>query len=117
MLWGGGFGGTRKLFEVKLNSFDVYFTVFLVENNLSVLEGEKGEVATTTHIAAGLVFGSALTHDYVARYDAFATELFYSEALAIAVAAVVRSALSFFMSHGFSLFLGLLGVDGLDFNH
>jgi hypothetical protein len=25
--------------------------------------------------------------------------------------------LSFFMSHGFSFFLGLLGVDGLDFNH
>jgi hypothetical protein len=25
--------------------------------------------------------------------------------------------LSFFMSHGFSLLLGLLGVDGLDFNH
>jgi hypothetical protein len=91
--------------------------VFPIEFYLAVLEGEKSEVSTTSHIAARMVFGSALTQDNVARYDAFATELFYSEALAIAVATVSRSALSFFMSHGFSFFLGLLGVDGLDFNH
>ena len=91
--------------------------MFPIEFYLAVLEGEKGEVATTSHVASGMVFGSALTHDYVARYDAFTAELFYSEALAIAVATVFRSALSFFMSHDFSFFLGLLGVDGLDFNH
>ena len=91
--------------------------MFPIEFYLAVLEGEKGEIATTAHIASRMVFGSALTHDYVARYDAFAAELFYSEALAIAVATVTGSALSFFMSHGISLFLGLLGVDGLDFNH
>ena len=100
-----------------LNGFDAYFTVFLIEIDFAVLEGEKGEVATTAHIASGMVLGATLTHDYVARDDIFATKLFYSEALAIAVATVTGSALSFFMSHGISLFLGLLGVDGLDFNH
>jgi hypothetical protein len=43
-----------------LNGFDAYFTVFLVEIDLAVLEGKKGEVATTAHIASGVVLGSAL---------------------------------------------------------
>jgi hypothetical protein len=43
-----------------LNGFDAYLTVFLVEIDLAVLEGEKGEVATTAHIASGVVLGSAL---------------------------------------------------------
>jgi hypothetical protein len=91
--------------------------VFPVEFDFTVLESEKGEVASTTHIAARVVLGPTLTHDDVARYYTFTAELFNSEALAVAVATILRSALSFFMSHGFSLFFGLLGVDGLDFNH
>ena len=93
-----------------LNGFDAYFTVFLVEIDLAVLEGEKSEVATTTYIVARVVFSAALPHDYVARYDAFATEFFYPEAFAVAVATVFGSALSFFMCHGLSLAWGYLAL-------
>ena len=83
-----------------LNGFDAYFAVFLVEIDLAVLKGEKGEVATTAHIAAGVVLGSALAQNDVPGEYGFPAEFLDPEPFAVAVSAVSGSTLSFFMRHG-----------------
>ena len=56
-------------------------------------------IATETHIAAGLKFGSALAEDDISGDDGFTAEFFDTETLANTIASVFDTALSFFMSH------------------
>lgn len=75
---------------------DVDLAVFLVEGNLAVAEGEEGVVAAHTYILTSVETSAALTDDDVAGYDCFATKLLNAEALAVAIATVLGSTLSFF---------------------
>lgn len=59
-----------------------------VELHLSLLEGVDGVILAKTHVLPGVKAGASLTHDYVAGYHVFATELLHAETLAVAVAPV-----------------------------
>ncbi len=71
-----------------------------IELHHAALEGEEGEVAPASDIAAGEKFLPALADEDVAGDDRLAAEFFHAEALADAVASVLDASLSFFMGHG-----------------
>jgi hypothetical protein len=65
----------------------------------AVAESEEGEIAAATDVFARMEFGAALTDNDVAGENGFATVLFNTKILRIAVAAVTAAGLTFLMSH------------------
>jgi hypothetical protein len=61
--------------------------------------GEQGVVFSTTNVLAGMDPGTALTYDYRSGADVLTAEPFYTQPLALAVAAVFRTTYAFFVSH------------------
>ena len=89
--------------------------MLLIELYFAVGEGEEGEISSATYIAARMVLCAALTQDDVARHYCLTAKFLHAESLAVAVATISGSALSFFVSHCYVLPKGLFGVDRLDF--
>ena len=67
---------------------DIHAASFAVEAYVAVHKGEDRVVLAEADVLAGSELRSPLTDDDVAGNDCFATELFDTEALAVAVTAV-----------------------------
>ena len=70
-----------------------------LEFNDAVAESKKGAVLAYTDLISGLEGGAALTDDNVARSGGLSAVQLDSTVLGVGIAAVLRRALSFFMSH------------------
>tara|TARA_R100000027_G_scaffold163_3_gene188 strand:+ start:10708 stop:11004 length:297 start_codon:yes stop_codon:yes gene_type:complete len=73
--------------------------VLAVKFHCPVLEGEESEIPTHSYGITGVVLRATLTKDDVAGYDGFTTKFLNPEALALAIATVPGSSLSFFVCH------------------
>ena len=73
---------------------------------LTFLERVKRKILTEANIFTGMEFCAALAQDNIAGNHMLAAVLFDTEALAVAVAAVFGSTLSFFVCHGEKYFWG-----------
>src|SRR5699024_3449276 len=71
----------------------------LCEGNRSVHEGEQGVVFAHSHILAGIVYGTPLAYDDIARFGEFAAEQLHSEPLAFRLTTVLRATYSFLVCH------------------
>lgn len=74
-----------------------------IEKNPALNEGENRVVSAQSDIAAWLPLRATLANDDVAGNDDLTTELFHTEALALAVAAVLDASLSLLVCHGLLL--------------
>lgn len=74
-----------------------------VEKNPALNEGENRVVSAKSDIAPWLPFRATLADDDVAGNDDLTTELFHTEAFALAVAAVLDASLSLLVCHGLFL--------------
>ena len=98
------FGYTALTANLEANLFrrewiDIYATAAAIEAHVSVDERENGIITAETDVFAGEKFRAALANDDVTGDDHFATELFNTKPLTDAIAAVLNTALSFFVSH------------------
>ena len=89
--------------------------MLLIELYFAVGEGEEGEISSATNVATRMVFCAALTQDDVAGHYCLTAKFLHAESLAVAVATISGSTLSFFVCHCYVLSKGLFGVDRLDF--
>ena len=89
--------------------------MLLIELYFAVGEGEEGEISSATDVVTRVVLCAALTQDDVARHYCLTAKFLHAESLAVAVATISGSTLSFFVSHCYVLPKGLFGVDRLDF--
>ena len=89
--------------------------MLLIELYFAVGEGEEGEISSATDVVTRVVLCAALTQDDVAGHYCLPAKFLHAESLAVAVATISGSALSFFVSHCYVLPKGLFGVDRLDF--
>ena len=76
-------------------------TVFaaLAELHGAINHGEQRVVLADTHVLAGVVLGTALTHDDVASNDVLTAEDLHAQALRMRVAAVVGATYAFLVCH------------------
>lgn len=76
-------------------------TVFaaLAELHFTINEGKQRMVLAHTHVSAGVVLGTALTHDDVASYQRLAAENFNAETFRMRFTAVIGRADTFLVSH------------------
>jgi hypothetical protein len=83
-----GFAESFYLALLSRDNRDQLTVAVFVELHLSLREGVDGEILAKTHVLTRVKAGASLTHDYVAGYHVFATELLHAEALAVTVAPV-----------------------------
>ena len=79
--YGNDFAGQNRHKRTVLAAF--------LERYFAINEGEQRVVLAHAHVLAGVVLGTALTHDDVAGYQSLAAEDFYAEAFRMRFAAVV----------------------------
>src|SRR3954468_9247959 len=89
---------TNKLLE-GLDADDPATRAVVFELHATVRLGEDGVVLTEPGVEAGAKAPSALAHDDGAAGHDVAVVCFHAEPLRVRIAAVARTALSFFMSH------------------
>ncbi len=70
-----------------------------IEADVAVGKGEESVVPSHADVVAGMEFGAALADENGTGEDKLAAETFHPEPLAVAVAAVARRSLTFFMCH------------------
>ena len=70
-----------------------------IETHAPVNQSKDCVIATEPDVFSRQKFCAALTHDDVAGHDRLAAEFFHTQPFADAVAPVLNTALSFFMSH------------------
>jgi hypothetical protein len=88
--------------EAKLfcrNRIDIDPTPAPIEPNVAVDESKNRIIAAKADVFPWQKLGPALADDDIAGEDRFASESFYTEAFADAVAPIFNAALSFFVSH------------------
>jgi hypothetical protein len=85
--------------RLRLDWIDVHAATIAVEADVTLDERVDGVITAKTDILSWLPFSSALAEDDVAGNYGLTTELLYTTALAVAVASVLNTSLSFFMSH------------------
>ena len=81
----------------RLSADDVHLAVLFVKGNLAVAESEEGMIATHADIFTWVETSATLAHDDVTRDDGLAAKLFDTKTLAVAIASVLGSSLSFFV--------------------
>ena len=105
----GDRGDDRREFDAIAMALRRHFRIDIdaptvaVKAHLAIDEGENGVIATETDALARVPLGPALTDDDIAGDDGLTAEFLHAAALAIRVASVFDTALSFFMGHGFLL--------------
>lgn len=78
----------------------MHTTAVLVELDVAVRQGEQGPVPADADVHARVELGSALTDNDGAGADGFAAETLHAKTLALAVASVAYTSLTFLMCHG-----------------
>lgn len=90
-------GSGKHLREKVLRFENGDQAVRFVETHLAVVESEEGVITPHADVFTGVETSSALAQDDITGNDGFAAKLFDAETLAVAIASVLRSTLSFFM--------------------
>ena len=79
--------------------FDIHTTAVAIKENMPIHQCKNCVIATEADVATRQKFRAALADDDVAGDYRLATEFFHAKPFADAVAPVLDTALSFFMSH------------------
>ena len=78
---------------------DIDAATILIEAHFALDERVDREVTADSHVFAGVPLGTALTENDVTGNNGLTAELLHATALALAIATVLDTALSFFMRH------------------
>jgi hypothetical protein len=85
--------------SVAFGATNVDAAAATIEEDLAGGQGKERVVASLTHVAARMPFGSPLADQNIAREDQFAAKLLDSQPLCVRIAAVAGGALSLLVSH------------------
>jgi hypothetical protein len=87
-----------RLFSSR-DRIDIHPSPSPIEAHISIYQRKNRVIATEPHISSGQKFRPALADNDVASDDHLTPKFFHAQPFADAVAAVLDTALSFFMSH------------------
>jgi len=71
----------------------------MVEVYVTINQGEEGVIFALADASTGMKLGAYLSDENISGANPLSTKTFYAASLSIAVAAVARRTLSFFMCH------------------
>jgi len=89
----------RRLIFGRLDRDHVHAFAVPVEPDMTFRQREYCKIPPKAHVPAGQKPGAALTDNDIARYHAFAAKTLDAKPFTDAVPVVLRTALSFFVSH------------------